>query len=219
MAKRMLEKLFSLVQHIIFRQIGTKVQASSLKKLMDRLFVIFEKIGHKFDIISFNYLKMHDEIVEKEIKMADISSGDHILVIGCGSLPATSVLLAMKTKAIIVSIDNDHRAIKEASWYIKNHNLENRINLEHADGLSYPLKKFDLIFVLYGVKQQKEILNYLANNMEDKTRVIIRSTTDVCNKILGENTDLSRTFMIKDSVRSESLGSIDSFLLLKKNSN
>jgi precorrin-6B methylase 2 len=219
MVKRISEKFFSFTQHIIFRQIGTKLEVSSLKKLMDSLFIFFEKIGHKFDIISFNYLKMYGELVEKEIKMADISPEDHILVIGCGSLPATSIVLAMKTKAIIVSIDKDHRAIKEASQYIKNHNLENRISLECADGLNYPVKKFDLIFVLYGVKQQKDILKYLANNIGNETRVIIRLTSDICNKILGENTELSRFFGIKDSKRSKSLGSIDSFLLLKKNSN
>jgi len=219
MVKRIFEKFFSLTQYIIFRQIGTKLEVSSLKKLMDSLFVFFEKIGHKFDIISFNYLKMYDEMVEKEIKMADISPEDHILVIGCGPLPVTSVLLAIKTKAIIASIDNNHKAIKEALQYIKNHNLENRINLECADGLNYSVKKFDLIFVLYGVKQQKEILKYLANNVGNKIRVIIRSTTDICDKILGENTELSQFFVVKDSTRSGSLGAIDSFLLLKKNSN
>lgn len=219
MLKRIFEKFFSLAQHIIFRQIGKKLEVSSLKKLMDSFFVFFEKTGHKFDIISSNYLKMYGEIVEKEIKMADISPEDRILIIGCGSLPTTSVLLAIKTNAIIESIDNNHKSIKEAFHYIKNHNLEGRINLECADGLNYSVKKFDLIFVLYGVKQQKEILKYLANNMGNGARVVIRSTNDMCNKILGENTELSQSFVVKDNTRSESLGTIDSFLLVKKNSN
>ena len=124
-----------------------------------------EKIAHRFDIISCYYLRLYDELVEKEITMANISSEDFIFVIGCGSIPATPALIAMKTKARIVSIDKDLKAISRASKFIKTLDLQNVIKLEHADALYFPVENFDVIFVLYGVRQQKEILNYFSTRL------------------------------------------------------
>lgn len=216
MLRRITEGFFSLFIYIFYRQIGTKFRTDALKFFWDIFFVVLEKIGLKFDVISSNYIKLYDDIVEKEICMAKISSKDRILVIGCGSLPATTALIAMKTKAEITTIDIDSRAVHEASYFFKNLNLERQITVEHADGLKYPINKFDVIFVLYGVQQQKEILNYLAENMQDTTKIIFRTVCDTQGRLSNDSIDVSRLFLVKDHVSSEYLGSVDSLLLLKK---
>jgi len=216
MLRRITEGFFSLFIYIFYRQIGTKFRTDALKFFWDIFFVVLEKIGFKFDVISSNYIKLYDDIVEKEICMAKISSKDRILVIGCGSLPATTALIAMKTKAEITTIDTDLKAAHEASYFFKNLNLECQITVEHADGLKYPISKFDVIFVLYGVQQQKEILNYLAENMQDKTKIIFRTVCDTQGRLSNKSLDVSRFFLVKDHVSSEYLGSVDSLLLLKK---
>jgi precorrin-6B methylase 2 len=136
--------------------------------------------------------------------------------LGCGALPATSAIIAMKTKVKIVSIDNDPAAVREASKYFKNLNLEGRIQIELADGLCYPIEKFDVIFVLYGINDPKKMLEFIAEKMKSGARVIFRTTLDSHGNIL-ESVDLSKHFIVKNCVRSESMGSVDSFLLLKKN--
>jgi len=216
MLRRITEGFFSLFIYIFYRQIGTKFRTDVLKFFWDIFFVVLEKIGFKFDVISSNYIKLYDDIVEKEICMAKISSKDRILVIGCGSLPATTALIAMKTKAEITTIDTDLKAAHEASYFFKNLNLECQITVEHADGLKYPISKFDVIFVLYGVQQQKEILNYLAENMQDTTKIIFRTVCDTQGRLSNKSIDVSRLFLVKDHVSSEYLGSVDSLLLLKK---
>jgi len=231
MLRRITEGFFSLFIYIFYRQIGTKFRTDALKFFWDIFFVVLEKIGFKFDVISSNYIKLYDDIVEKEICMAKISSKDRILVIGCGSLPATTALIAMKTKAEITTIDTDLKAAHEASYFFKdtdlkaaheasyffkNLNLERQITVEHADGLKYPISKFDVIFVLYGVQQQKEILNYLAENMQDTTKIIFRTVCDTQGRLSNKSIDVSRLFLVKDHVSSEYLGSVDSLLLLKK---
>ncbi len=216
MLRRITEGFFSLFIYIFYRQIGTKFRTDALKFFWDIFFVVLEKIGLKFDVISSNYIKLYDDIVEKEICMAKISSKDRILVIGCGSLPATTALIAMKTKAEITTIDIDSRAVHEASYFFKNLNLERQITVEHADGLKYSINKFDVIFVLYGVQQQKEILNYLAENMQDTTKIIFRTVCDTQGRLSNDSIDVSRLFLVKDHVSSEYLGSVDSLLLLKK---
>ena len=216
MLKRITERFFSLFIYIVYRRIGTKFRTDAFKFFWDYFFVVLEKTGLKFEIISSNYIKLYEDIVEKEIKMAKISKKDHILIMGCGSLPATSALIAMKTKAEIITIDADPKAVNEASYYFKNLNLESQIKVEHANGFKYPINKFDVIFVLHGVRQQKEILKYLAENMNDKTKIIFRTVCDEKGRLSNKSLDVSRLFVVKDSTGSEYLGSIDSLLLLKK---
>ena len=216
MLRRITEGFFSLFIYICYRQIGTKFRTDALKFFWDIFFVVLEKIGFKFDVISSNYIKLYDDIVEKEICMAKISSKDRILIIGCGSLPATTALIAMKTKAEITTIDTDLKAAHEASYFFKNLNLERQITVEHADGLKYPISKFNVIFLLYGVQHQKEILTYLAENMQDTTKIIFRTVCDAQGRLSNKSIDVSRLFLVKDHVSSEYLGSVDSLLLLKK---
>ena len=216
MLRRITEKFFSLFIHIFYKQIGTKFRTDAFKFFLDIFFVVLEKAGFRFDVISSNYIKLYTDLVEKEISMAKISSKDRILIMGCGSLPATSALIAMKTKADIVAIDTDQRAVQEASQYFKNLNLNGQITVEHADGLKYPVDEFDVIFVLHGVRQQKEVLIFLAENMKGKTRIIFRTVCDEKGKPSGKSLDVSNLFSVEDCVRSEYLGSVDSLLLSKK---
>ena len=87
--------------------------------------------------------------------------------------------------------------------------------LEHNDGLFYPIERFDAIFVVYGIKNEKEILNYLSDNMNHTSRIIFRTILRTLNNKKNQM-DLSSIFEIKNHTQSESLGHIVSLLLCKK---
>lgn len=216
MAASLLERLFTLFRVLIFEKIGRKITTNAFKNVMDLFFIVFEKVGCKFEVISNIYLKLYTEIVTKEVTMAQISSTDSVLVIGSGSLPATPVLIARGTKAKTTTIDKDCRAVKEAVQYVKNHHLEHILSIECADGFTYPLERFNVIVVLYGVKHPAELLNQLARRITYDTKVIYRTITDTQGQIKDKTLDLSAYFSIKDHVHTETLGSFDSFLLTKK---
>lgn len=216
MSNRLLERLFSTIQTIVFKEIGKKITTNALKNIMDLFFIVFEKVGCKFEVISDIYLHLYKEIVSKEVIMAQISSKDRVLVIGSGSLPATPVLIAQNTQAQTTSIDKDCNAVKEAAQYVKNHHLEQILTIECADGTMYPLTQFTIIVVLYGVKKPAEVLRYLGSHINQDTRVIYRTITDSKGTITDKTLDLSAYFHINDRVHSEDLGSFDSFLLTKK---
>ena len=216
MGKRITEKFFSLFVTIIYKQIGTKIRTDALKFFFNSFFIVVEKAGLKFKIISSNYIKLYDDIVEKEINMAKISSTDKILVMGCGSLPATSALLAIKTKANVTAIDINQKSLQGASLYLKNLQLNDSIILEHADGQKYPIDTFNVIFILHGVRPQKQILRYVAENMQKKTKIIFRTVLDEKDKTSNTSQNITDLFLIENNVRSEYLGSIDSLLLSKK---
>ncbi len=216
MAASMLERLFSILQTLIFEQVGKKITTNALKNIMDLFFIVFEKVGCKFEIISDIYLKLYQEIVAKEVAMAQITSQDRVLVIGSGSLPATPVLIARSTHAQTTTIDKDSHAVKESVEYVKNHHLENILTIECADGFTYPLERFSVIVVLYGVKHPSKMLNQLASRISQNTKVIYRTITDSQGRITDKTLDLSGYFHIKDKVHTETLGSFDSLLLTKK---
>jgi protein-L-isoaspartate O-methyltransferase len=192
---------------IFYEVISPKFKKDLLKGMMDFLYILFEKIAIKFNIISLNYIKLYSDIVQKEIMMAEINSKDSIIIIGCGTLPSTSILISMKTKAKIVAIDRDIKAIKRANIFLSNI-YNNKIILEYANGLNYPIHKFDVIMILYGVTNLKQIFNYLYQNMKSDARVIVRTNEEKKNSYFYK-------FNISDKVESKYLGQIYSYLLKK----
>lgn len=70
MSKGLLERFFTFIQTIIFLHIGNKFPTNSLKRFMDRAFIIVEKVGSHFPVFSSFYLSFYEDVVEKEITMA-----------------------------------------------------------------------------------------------------------------------------------------------------
>jgi len=187
MVKSRVERIFSFARRIFFEEVSPKFRVDPFKGFMDYAYVVFEKFACSFRFISKYYLQLYDELVEKEIEMANITSKDNVLVIGCGSLPATSVLSAMKSRAKTVAIDCDANAVENACTFVKSIGLEGDIEIKHADGLSYPVKDYDVIYALYGVKQQKEMLEYLAKNVNGNARIVFRTTEDSFKNLVGKD--------------------------------
>jgi precorrin-6B methylase 2 len=159
---------------------------------------------------------LYDELIEKEIVMAQITKNTNVLVIGCGSLPVTPILIGSKTDANIIGIDYDKKAVDRAINFINKHYPRLKIKIEHADGISYPIEKYDVIFVLYGVKNQNEILKNISKKIGDNKHIILRTTQDYLNKKYGGYEKLSEMFKIKDSLGSDSIYTSYSYLLTKK---
>jgi len=213
----MIEKCVLTFKNIIFQHIGSKLKLGSLKFFMNISFVFFEKIAFKFPKISSIYLDMYEEIVEKELSMINPSKEDSMLVIGSGTLPATSIIIARKTNAKITAIDIDENAVKEARKYIKNLNLEKNINVVQGNGVNFSLIDFDIIFVLYGMRQQKEMIDNLSKNIKQSTKVILRTILKDGKALIDDvYLDLSEYFVIDKNVQSQCFGIVDSILLKKK---
>ena len=210
--KIIIDKLLLFAQDMFFNKVGTKFSPRLLKNFFDPIFIIFEKIGYKFDFISSNYIKLYEEIVEGELSLVKASSKDSILVVGCGSLPGTAALIAQKTKGKVLAIDKDPKAINAANNFVKKLDIKN-LKIEHADGQNYKIKNFDIIFLLYGLRKEKKILDNFAQNMKDNAKILFRLPIDIKKE---EKQELLKKFEIKGCKRSETLGAVDSYLLVKK---
>jgi precorrin-6B methylase 2 len=213
----LIEKSFSFIHIIIFRIIGQKMRADLLKNIVDRSFRFFEKILCRFYFLANFYLNLYQQMIENELKILKINKQDTVLVIGSGSLPATSILIAMKTGAYVESIDFDKRAVTESIRFIEFFNLKSKLKIIHADGKTYPIQKFDVIIIVYGIRNEKEVLRHIAKNMSNTARVIFRTTVDTHLRKNNRFT-IANLFEINKYIRTDSLGQVDSILLHKKSS-
>lgn len=204
------------MQKLIFSKIGDQVKPGSFKRFMDVVFVFFEKIAFSFDDVSRFYIEVYEEMVDNELNLLSNYHFDTILVVGSGSIPATPILIAEKTNARVVCIDIDEQAIRKSKRLIKKLHLNTRISVETGDGVYFSFDDYDAIFILYGMKSQKEIIEYLAQSLPQKLPVILRVVSKNDYALIDNNPfDLSTLFKVKNKIRSHNLGLMDSYLLEK----
>lgn len=218
MASMLSARCFSFAQHVFFEEISPKFDEKALKQVMDKLYIFFEKAFFRFEIISSFYLRLYDEITDNEIKLAQISSSDKVLVIGSGSIPATAELIVHKTKAEVYGIDKDQEAISKGRQYIVTHGLESKLHLIHSEGSFFDVSRYDVIFVLYGIKGEQNIFHLIAEKMNPSARVILRKPYDPTFNREQLPEYIQNNFSVKDMMITPSLGSVVSLVLTSKKS-
>ena len=122
----------------------------------------------------------------------------------------------MKTGVHVESIDFDRKAIIDSKKFVDTIKFKNRIKLVYAQGQSYPVEKFDIIFIVYGIKREKQVLSYIAKNMKQTAQVIFRTTVTHDKTKKDKKIFLSKLFDVKKVIRTKSFGQTDSILLNKK---
>lgn len=209
--------LFLFAYRIFYNYISPKFHTSNFKNFMDYAYIFFEKIAVNFEILSINYINIYQEIVEKEVNLSNISSDDSVLIIGCGSIPATSILVSNKSNAKkIISIDYDLKAIRNSIKFIDSLNFDKNLKFEHRNGLNYAIETFDVIFILYGIREQDKLIEYISKNIKKTAHVIFRTTNDSLINLLGGKKFLEKYFVIEKSICSEKFNDTISLLLKKK---
>jgi len=221
MSKKIIVHCLSWWYHLVFQRLPEVFPANTAKGIMDPFFVCMEKILVKFPFLFHQYIAVYDDMVTQESQLVSLNDDDDsILVVGCGSLPATCLLLAKQTKAKITGIDYDASAIKYAIDINQQNKDKGTIQLIHADGLTYSPTKYSVIFLLYGIKVHKEILRTYANILTSKTRIIYRTVEHLQEQDSEWYQELHHLYTIRGCHTTSSFGSIASYLLVpKKNKN
>lgn len=197
-------------------RISVKLDAHKLKPLVDIIFIFSEKIIVKLEKLLSFYLDFYETLIENEIKLANICKNDKILHIGCGAIPATSILLVKKTNADVVAIDKDLKSVEQAKILLSKIGLSDKIRIIYADASNFPIKNFDLIIVSQGIKPHDIVLKKIAKNIDNKNRVIFRTSSTYDKKLSPKDLFLENIFIINDIVSQEKNGLMISVLLSKK---
>jgi hypothetical protein len=199
------------------KNFSNSMDMHSLKKLSDSSFIIGEKILVNFPFFIEYYTQFYKEMVDNEIQMTNITSKDKILHIGCGPIPATSILISEKTGARVVAIDKALKSVEKASYLVKNYFKSDNLEVICADGLVFPAKDFDVIIVSDGINKLDEILINISKMIDRKTRIIFRKNIYSPDDLNENNFSLANFFEVEKVYNHKSYGYLSSVLLLKKN--
>jgi len=175
-------------------------------------YLFLEFLAVKIDFFYRMLTRWRKTVFIKEIKMVNITPKDKVLFIGCGILPTGPIIIAEETEAKVVTIDNNIRAIKFAQSHIRKKGLIDKIKIEYADGVGYPVENFDFIFIATNVWPIEPILKHLYNNMKPDAKIICKGIkNDVAE--LFEKSELNNMYSIENITKNPKTYS---FLLTKK---
>jgi hypothetical protein len=200
----------------LLKNISRKIKAGSLKKLSDYLFIILEKIVVKFPSFLSAYITYYEDIVDNEIRLAGITAKDIVLHIGCGSLPATSLLIHKRTGAHTTGIEKNSSSVKDAQYCVHVLHQDDEVQIHHANALEYPMDASTVIIVSQGIEPRYEVLTHIAHTMKPDARVIFRTFSSETGGITSQDAILTTLFSVKTTALHPQHGLLMSVLLTKK---
>lgn len=178
------------------------------------MFVLLEFLAVKNKFFFRFYTQWIGDIFVDEFHMANVTSQDMVLHIGCGSLPTMSIMGAKNAHAKVTAIDNNLHVVKRAQRYVHKQGLSDLITVTHADGKSYPVETFDVIFIAINVLPIDTVFRHLAMNAKPQVRIICRDLGNGVIHVL-KSKEFSTIFTIK-SMRDH--GKTHSLLIIKNGS-
>lgn len=183
------------------------------RKLLCIFFSYMEIFAVKSALIYRLYTKWIGRIFCDEYTLANVTSNDRVLHIGCGSLPTMSILAAKNAGAKIIAIDNNLRTVHRAQQYIIKQKLSDLIVVEYGDGRNYNMEMFDVIFIALNVTPVDAIFRHLSIISKPSVRIICRDFGNGVFRMLKTN-EFSNIFMMK-SILKHSMNK--SFLIIRLN--
>jgi protein-L-isoaspartate O-methyltransferase len=143
-------------------------------------------------------MKSRKPAVINEIEKIKISPDENILVIGSGIFPSTPIIISEISNNHVIGIDNNVKAVNLSKSYIEKKGLNKKIEIKYSDGTCYPVKEYDLVFVVINVWPINNVLEYLARNMKSGSRLICRGIKNDISSIYYEE-KLSQAFTLVSS--------------------
>ena len=210
-----IQKKMQSVLYYLLNDICGKFDAIALKSFIDYLFVLSEKIIIHFPKMLPLYIDYYNDIIDQESNIAQITSISKVLHVGCGSIPASSILLAEKTKASIIGMDKDDRAIRNAEICLQNLGMSQKVKVKKTDSLEMDLSEFDVILISQGIIPKEDFMQKLADKLSVDTIVILRSFSQ--DELLDSSDNfLHDCYNIIDIFYHKKHGSTSSIILKKK---
>ncbi|MCD5415456.1 MAG: methyltransferase domain-containing protein [Clostridiales bacterium] len=133
-----------------------------------------EKLLSKIPFGANLYTQYYQQVVQKEITLAQITNNDVILNIGCGAVPFTAIYLALLTKAKVWAVDKDRKAIEQARCYCNKIGLREQIKFIIADGSKGIPLNFTVAIVALQAEPKELLLDNLLKATTQGGRLVFR---------------------------------------------
>lgn len=145
------------------------------RSLVARITVALEKIASRSVALSEMYCYPYRDVVAREIALADIKCGEHVLNVGCGPVPFTAIHLARQAGVKVTAVDCDPDAVKLAQDCIRRLHLQDRIDIVLADAALDVPTGFDAAIVALQANPKEAIFKKLRENGGETSRYVFRS--------------------------------------------
>ncbi len=153
-------------------------------KCMRSLFAWMEKKVLSGNASWLNaYASFYRQTVRNEITLADITSKDKIVNVGCGSIPFTAMHLSQLTGAEVWAIDRDKEAIATAKALLNKINFKGKIHLMVADGQDPLPYDFNVAIVALQVEPKDQVIKNLFQYAAPDFRLIVREPRPFLKKM------------------------------------
>jgi len=204
------------INDFLFQKIGIKLDYHKLKKIIDFGFILIEKAIVSLDKLHFIYFDVYDKMIENEIALADISKDKLVLHIGCGPIPATSILLTKKIGINVTGIDKNPHSVKKAVLCVNKSGYSDKIQIKHADAKDFAIETYDIIIISQGVTPIRKIIENIAKSMKEDAHVIFRTSTSPNGEISQNDLFIKDIFNIDKTIAQKKNALLVSFLLSKR---
>ncbi len=159
---------------------NTKTNFTNWKrKISCYKYSFLEFLAVKINFFNKLLIKWRTPVFLKEIEMANVTSKDKVLHLGCGFFPTASLIVAEKTKAKVIGIDNNKIALNFAKKVVEKKNLSDFIKIEFGDGTNYDMKQFNVIFIAINVWPIDDVLQHLSAHCNKDARIVCRGLKDM----------------------------------------
>jgi len=143
--------------------------------LSNSLWVLSDNLACKLEGFERVYRRYIGYEYVKEYESGFYFEDGCVLHIGCGSYPFSILMLAaLSDNVSIVGIDNDKKAVRNASEIVKKYRLDDRVSIKEGDGCSYPIKGFNMVIISSCCKPRLGILKHVLDDARRGSRVFIR---------------------------------------------
>lgn len=136
---------------------------------MDRKMIkSIEKLGCRYRKFGDMYYKtFYNDIIENELKLADLENDANIIVVGCGPLPVTVYHLAEKGFNV-TGVDRDPRAIEYSRKFLDD------VEFILDDGRNIDYSSYDAVWIPFHVEPKDDILCKIFREIKIGGKVVYR---------------------------------------------
>lgn len=143
---------------------------------------VLEQNASNFSFFRKIMFVYYTPIIKKELKLAQLNSGEKVLFIGGGYMPCSAILFQKLSDTNITIIDNDEDTICYAKHLIDSLNLNDKITIKYCDGKEMVIKEFDMVHIAMQVSPKNSVFKHVYKNMKNGAKLLIRQPKDHLQK-------------------------------------
>ncbi len=143
--------------------------------LMSKLTQKIEHLVTTHPLLFSVFSKCYISIIKSELKLAHVTSEDHILFIGGGPCPCSAILMHQLSGAKITVIDQNIDCIQLANRLIHHLGIpEDRFRILHHQGETIDASPYSLIHMALQIYPKDKVLEQIKNTKSPESRVLVR---------------------------------------------